>query len=139
MNVEELRQEIEQRTGVPASFLTGETAEENIAQAKALLAYKKECGRQYAQQQPKSTKEQFAEWYRAAADIEEPEDAAGAALAEIEEAARVEAGGYPRVTDGGEVGKLSDARPAKEQFEDWLKQATAFNPFTDSDGWTRLS
>lgn len=46
MTIEELKQTIEQRTGVPASFLTGETAEENIAQAKALLAYKREAQQQ---------------------------------------------------------------------------------------------
>ena len=40
-NAEFIRQEIEKVSGVPASLLTGETLEENIAQAKAMLAYKK--------------------------------------------------------------------------------------------------
>ena len=99
MTIEELKQTIEQRTGVPASFLTGETAEENIAQAKALLAYKREA----QQQRPKTTAEQFSDWLggqleerdrqTAAAfglNYEAPEkDPAGAALADIAEAVRV--------------------------------------------------
>lgn len=38
MSIDEFKQTIEQRVGVPANHLTGETAEENIAQAKVLLA-----------------------------------------------------------------------------------------------------
>ena len=40
MTTEELKQEIAQRTGIPAALLTGETAEENIAQAKAIVDMK---------------------------------------------------------------------------------------------------
>ena len=150
MTIEELKQTIEQRTGVPASFLTGETAEENIAQAKAFLAYKRE----YEQQRPKSTAEQFSDWIggqleerdrqTAAAfglHYEAPEkDPAGAALADIEEAVRVEAGGYPMVKDGGQIdtSNMPDPRPAREQFADWLGQKTAFDPFKDADGWKRV-
>lgn len=148
MNVEELKQELAQRTGVPAVLLTGETAEENIAQAKAFLAYKKE----YEAQRPKTAAEQFSDWL--GGQLEEKDrqtaatyglqytpaqtDEAGAALAEIEEAARVEAGGFPKVADGGEVTGLPDARPAREQFAEWLGQKTAFNPFNDGNGWQRL-
>lgn len=150
MNIEELKQTIEQRTGVPASLLKGETAEENIAQAKALLAYKRES----EQQRPKTATEQFSDWFSgymgerdrqtAAAfglHYEAPEtDPAGAALADIAEAVRVEGGGYPIVRDGGQVdtSKMPDPRPAAEQFADWLGQQTAFDPFKDADGWKRL-
>ncbi len=148
MNVEELKQEIAQRTGVPVILLTGETAEENIAQAKAFLAYKRE----HEAQRPKTAQEQFSDWL--GGQLEEKDrqtaatyglqytpahkDEAGAALAEIEEAARVEAGGFPKVADGGEVTGLPDARPAREQFAEWLGQKTAFNPFKDGNGWQRL-
>ncbi len=131
MTIDELKQTIEQRTGVPASFLTGETAEENIAQAKALLAYKRES---QTQTQPKSNAQKFAEWLGAQAGAE-PQDEASAALADVEEAARAEAGGYPLMNDGGEVTGLPDARPAREQFSDWWGQQTAFNPFKDTNGW----
>lgn len=127
MNLEEVKQEIEQRTGVPASFLTGETAEENIAMAKALLAYKKKK----AAEAPRSPREQFAEWARGMAG-EAPQNAAEDALAPLEEALRVDAGGYPMTADAGEVGNIPDPRPAREQFAEWFKDVTAFNPFKDN-------
>lgn len=127
MNLEEVKQEIEQRTGVPASFLTGETAEENIAMAKALLAYKKKT----ATEAPRSTREQFAGWLQGMTG-EAPQDAAEAALAPLEEALRAEAGGFPMTADAGEVRGMPDPRPAREQFADWFKDVTAFNPFKDN-------
>lgn len=149
MTIEELKQTIAQRTGVPVSLLTGETIEENIAQAKALLAYKKESERQ----RPKTASEQFAAW--AGEQMEEkqqrtaealglqytrPEkDPAGAALAEIEEALRVAGGGYPVVRDGGQIdtSTMPDLRPAREQFADWINQQTAFDPF-NHNGWKKI-
>lgn len=149
MTTEELKQEIAQRTGVPAVLLTGETAEENIAQAKALLAYKRE----HEAQRPKTAQEQFSDWL--GAQVEERDrqtaaafglqytppvkDAAGAALAEIEEQARLDAGGYPSLQDGGSVNvNLGDGRSTREQFADWLADRTAFDPFKEADGWKRL-
>ena len=144
MTLDELKQHIEQRAGVPAALLSGETAEENIAQAKALLAYKKE----HTAQQPKSTAKQFADWI--GGQIEESDrrkaeclglqytppqtDPAGAALAEIEEQARLEAGGYPSTHDGGEV-NLGDTRSDKEKFAEWIGQQLAFDPRKDGGGW----
>lgn len=134
MNIDELKTVIEQGTGIPASLLTGETAEENIAQAKALLAYRRES----EASRPKSTREQFKEWLNASQGIEEP-DTAGAALEEIQEALRVEAGGYPRVPDGGTpVGDFPDPRPAREQFAEYFGQIAAFDPFKGQDGWNRF-
>ena len=40
MSIDELKKDIEQRTGVPAAIIQGETNEEVIAHAKALLAFK---------------------------------------------------------------------------------------------------
>lgn len=149
INLEDLKQTIENKAGVPASLLTGETAEENIAQAKAILAFKRER----EAQRPKSTREQFAEWMtgkfedrdRHTADMvglqyvppEAPEEAA---LAELEETARTEAGGYPVIKDGGQIGtdNLPDPRPTREQFAEWFGQKTAFDPFKGPDGWTNF-
>lgn len=134
MNIDELKTAIEQGTGIPASLLTGETEEENIAQAKAFLAYKRES----EATRPKSTREQFKEWLNASQGIEEP-DTAGAALEEIQEALRVEAGGYPKVPDGGTpAGDFPDPRPAREQFAEYFGQIAAFDPFKDMNGWKRL-
>lgn len=148
MTIEELKQQIEQRAGVPASLLTGETAEEVVARAKAILAYKRE----HEAQRPKTTQEQFAEWIGAQLEDKDrrtaellgrhykatPADPAGAALAEVAEAYRVEAGGYPMTKDGGEGTNMPDPRPAREQFAEWFGQKTAFDPFKDADGWKTL-
>lgn len=152
MTIEELKQQIEQRTGVPASLLTGETAEEVVARAKAVLAYKRE----HEAQRPKTAREQFADWIDAQLEDKDrrtaellgrhyeapPADPAGAALAEVAEAYRVEAGGYPQVPDGGNPyinGKQApDGRSTAEQFADWFGQQTAFDPFKDADGWKNL-
>lgn len=122
MTIEELKKAIEERAGVPASFLTGETLEENIAQAKALLAFKKERGND--PQQQRSAKDQFADWLDAQLGIE-PQDAiaiASAALAEIEEATRNEALGYPIIKDAGQIPgeKQPDFRSTHEQFTEWF-------------------
>lgn len=61
MDIKQIKDIVEQQTGVPASFLTGETMEENLSQAKALLAYKRE--QQFNEEKPKTTKEKFAEWF----------------------------------------------------------------------------
>lgn len=44
MDISNIKAEIEKQTGIPASLLNGETVEENIAQAKAILAYKQKSG-----------------------------------------------------------------------------------------------
>lgn len=129
MNIEELKQRIEQDTGVPASLLNGETAEENIAKAKALLAYKRE----HTVQEPKNTKEQFADWFRAQ-EGEVVQDPAGAALAQIENELR----SVPVLRDAGEVAHNAAAGTAKEQFAQWLYDKTAWNPRQSADGWKPL-
>ena len=153
MTLEELRKAIEEKTGVPVSLLRGETAEEVVARAKAVLAYKRE----HEAQRPKTAQEQFADWFgaqledmdRRTAELlgrhyEAPQaDPAGAALAEVAEAYRVEAGGYPQVTDGGNPyinGKQAqDGRSTADQFAEWFNGRTAFNPVRDEYGWKKIS
>lgn len=81
MSIEDLKREIEARTGIPAPLLTGETAEENISQAKAFLAYKRE----YDATRPKSARDKFAEWAAAELGTATPQDNITAALTELEE------------------------------------------------------
>ena len=135
MNLEDLKRDIEQRTGVPAALLTGETVEENIAQAKALLAYRREN----EATRPKTTAEQFADWLRAQEGIEE-QDAAGAALADLEATARRAAGGYPELQDGGELDHrtIPDGRSAAEQFAEWFNKTAAIDTAKDPEGWKRF-
>lgn len=129
INLEELRQTIEERTGVPAALLRGENSEEVIVSAKAMLAYKREQDTQ----RPRSTAEQFKEWIDGREGIE-AQDTAGAALANIEEAVRIEGGGYPRITDAGEVTGLPDPRNTQQQFSEWFSNKSALDPFK-KDGW----
>lgn len=145
MTTEEVKQEIAQRTGIPVTLLTGETAEENIAQAKALLAYKRE----HEAQRTKTTQEQFGDWLggrlegmnkqRAATlglEYTPPEkDTAGAALAEIEERARVDAGGYPTVQEGSADNADIDGGSTKEHFADWIGRQLAYDPFNNAGSW----
>ncbi len=127
MTVEELKKQIEQRTGVSAVILTGETAEENIELARSLLNYKSDLERQ----RPKNTADQFADWLEAVQGIER-QDAAATALNELAEAYRVESGGYPQLTDSGDAysngRQPPDARPAGEQFVEWINEQLAFDP-----------
>lgn len=46
---------------------------------------------------------------------------------------------YPDTGDSGEpVGLPPDFRPAREQFEDWFRETTAFNPRKRPGGWVRI-
>lgn len=133
MTLEDLKTEIEQRTGIPATILNGESAEELIAHAKALHAYRK----QHQADAPKDTKTLFAEWIRQTEG--EPEtDPAGDALNGLEEELRISNGGYPYMQDGGEA-RLGDTRSAKEKFAEWFGQKAAFDPFKGDDGWKRIN
>lgn len=131
--VEALKQELSERTGVPASMLRGKTAKENIDQARAFLDWKNDQEEKEAE--PKTTREQFADWMRAREGVADEQPPEYAALAEIEERERVGAGGYPIVKDGSADNKyFGDPRTTREQFNDWLNKKTAYNPFTNRNG-----
>lgn len=140
MTTEEVKQEIAQSTGIPVTLLTGETAEENIAQAKALLAYKRE----HEAQRTKTTSEQFSDWLdKRGADLGSLEagrgiqnqDTAGQALAEIEKQARLDAGGYPTVQEGSADNADIDGGSTKDHFADWIGRQLSYNPFNNADSW----
>lgn len=124
MKAEDIKQEISQRTGIPVNLLTGESPEEDIVRAKALLAY----ARKSKQEAPKSTREKFAEWYTAQSGEDPAEDENMQALKAYEEELRLTSGGYPYIRDGGEVQQTGDGRSTKEQFAEWFGQNTAYNP-----------
>lgn len=93
MTLEELKAEIEKRTGIPAALLTGETLKENLDQARQLLDMRAE--------QPKSNREAFAAWLNGEDD---PLD--GILPAPIPD------GGEAHVPDGG--------RNVRDQFAEWF-------------------
>lgn len=117
-----LKKVIEQKTGIPSELLTSETEKGTIEQARALLAYKKQC----EEQREKTSSEQFTDWYKEQTGTVTKEDPAEKALDEIEEASRL----YPAVTDAGEVDHrgLPDGKSTGEHFQDWLQDQIAWNP-----------
>ena len=132
MNIDDVKQEISQKTGIPEMLLTGETIEEDIAKAKAILAYRKEA----EQARPKSAREGFCEWMNAQEGIEQP-DAAGQALEAIEkEAAGDFSAHYPLIRDAGEVEVGSATNDARKAFAEWAGQKMAFDPTRTADGWS---
>lgn len=68
-----IREKVASATGVPASFLTGETEDDCTEQAKALGEWKnpsaypnvRDAGEANVSQGKKSTRQQFAEWFNA--------------------------------------------------------------------------
>lgn len=60
MTLEEFKTEASNVTGIPAELLEGENSEEIISRAKMIYALKKNN----VKLAPKSTSDQFAEWYK---------------------------------------------------------------------------
>lgn len=132
MNLDELRQTIEQHTGIPAALLIGETAEEVIARGKALLAFKRTDDPQH----PKTPQAQFVEAFNNYMGVD-PDEEASQALMQIETATKETLTGYPSLRDGGEVEHMPDGRSPKEQFAQWFGQQAAFDPFKQN-GWKNV-
>lgn len=126
MEIEKIRETIEQRTGIPASLLTGQTAEENITQARNLYEFRKKN----ETEKPKSGQDRFADWLRSAQGIE-TNDEVSTALDEIAENVRVGSGGYPIVPDGGDypVNQI-DVRTPQQMFAEYIREVSSpLNPF----------
>lgn len=138
MNHEEFKKLISKKTYIPIPLLTGETPEEDIAIARALVAFRAEHDKEF-----KTTRQQFAE-YLAELDGVEVQSDTQKAINELEDSLRTSLSAdmaqpsYPRVTDLGEANvQTGDGRPTNEQFAEWLGQQTAFDPRKDN-GWTQL-
>lgn len=116
MNTEEFKQEIAEKTGLPITLLTGETVEENIAQAKAILAFKREQDLQRL----KTNSEKFAELFNQIRGVE-AQDGTGAALAQIEEQARLSKSGYSFLQNNNNA-NTGNTKPVKEQFADYMER-----------------
>jgi len=137
MTLEEIKVRIVNDTGIPAHLLTGSTPAAVIEQAQTLLEIKSTT----AAKAPRSTAEQFAEWFNSQTGQESrPADPALAALADIAEEVRVSSGGYPIVRDGGEAAEMrqNDPRPARDKFAEWFYKETAFDPAKGPDGWKQI-
>ena len=128
MTLEELKQEISNRTGIPVTLLTGETAEENISRAKAMLAYRREHTAKQTAAQPKSAKQQFADWMRSSYGTEDQETETNI-LSDLENSLNI----VPVLQDSGDILannlQQSDGRSTAEQFGDWMNKQLGYSPF----------
>ncbi len=113
---------LSESTGIPESLLDGETEEEAIAQAKALLAFKRSFQTEDQQGQAAarqlSTRDQFAAWI--GAQMEQEQDAPVFSSGE-NPPVDPRADGFPLIRDGGE----SDYRPKTETaelFAEWFNK-----------------
>lgn len=144
MELEQISALISERTGVPAALLDGQTAEENIAKARAIIEYRSKANP--SAERKLTTNEQFAAWLDAVMPYGEPQDTnkdpAAAELDRIAEELRIANGGYPQMEDGGEVdpSRFPDSRPASVQFAEWFREQSInkFDPRKDRDGWIHL-
>lgn len=126
MDLNELKQNIVSRVGIPEVLLTGETHEELIAQSKAFLAYKKEA---QANMLPGSPREAFKKYFKEMTG--EETDAATIELSAIEAEAGIGEGVYMQIPDAGEIllGPAGSAGTAKDQFSEFMHSKMDFNPF----------
>lgn len=138
MTIEEIRQTISARTGVPAELLTGETTEEIVSRAKALIALKTN----FQKETPKTQQEQLADFLRAnfpdsfpAETAEDPLDD----LAKTEEEIRVANGGYSRsIKDASTDATATGIKSPQEAFTDFINSKLSYDPFIDPEGWKKL-
>lgn len=139
MTVEEMKQAISDRTGIPVILLTGETAEENIIKAKALLAYKKEKEAEISATTAQTTKNQFSDWIKTNFEDfgrEEKEQPEVNVLADLEESLQV----VPNIRDGGNsvmCEQQGDGRSTSDLFADWMQSQFEYNPIKEG-GWKPL-
>ena len=130
MELEELKEQISIRTGIPTSLLTGDSEKGILNQARALMAYKAEGEKE----RQKSTSEQFSEWFKAVSGNEDPE--ASDPLSDIAEQVRVDSGEFPVISDTGEV-NMGSHKSASEELADFIKRKAVFDPFKH-DGWKTM-
>lgn len=118
MTIDEAKQQIAQVAGVPVHLLNGETIEENITKAKALIAYKKE----WNANRTKTTREDFIEFMQAQEGTQ-PEADPFKDLANLEMQYKANKA-YPSLQDGGEPFRngYPDGRSTQEQFSEWISK-----------------
>ena len=118
MSIDELKQNIEQRTGVPAAIIQGETSEEVIAHAKALLAFKLQEDAKAGRTESRPTKELFAMWINGEEEKLDP----NIALANIEKE-----NSYPNLKDSGELPAGVQKESTQQLFAQWFNNPARNN------------
>ena len=133
MTLDEFKNEVEQRTGVPASLLDGSTAGEIVTMAKTILAYKKECD----VERQNTPREQFAAWLNESYGVE-TQNGMDEALDDLTRTAAAENCSYPVIQDGQvDTSGIPDGRTPEQQFSEWWYKKTAFDP-AKKGSWKKL-
>ena len=110
MTNDEYKAHLQNKTGIPADLLTGDTPEDNLTIAASLLAFKQQNA-QEQQNTHKSTAEQFADWFKGETGEAHTSDSVPI-QSEVKR-------GYPKIRDGGEVMHGLIPKSPEEQFAEW--------------------
>ena len=132
ITLEEAKQTISERTGIPVDLLNAETIEGNIDRAEALLTLRNRSDAARETRQPKPTRDSFAEWLEGGKL--DPDELTAATVASLKETIRDLSGAYPVLKDGGTIEAdkdTEDPRTTREQFETWFNNVTAYDPRKD--------
>lgn len=125
-DLNEIRAEISQATGIPTELLMQDSAEECLKAAKAVIGLKKK----FEDERVKTPQEQFGEWFNDGKNESE------VALDGLEESVRQYEGHYPSIKDAGEAQNMPDGRTTTEQFAEWFNDVSAISgqQFMDRHG-----
>lgn len=135
MSIEELKQEIEKRTGVPAAMLPDD-ADGALNRARDLLLFKHRHKPEVA-----TNADLFGKWLHDQAGYEK-NDSVTQELDALSDIHREIIGGYPDLKDGGTPYQMvENDDPAggdpRKSFEMWFRDTSAFNPRKEGN-WTRF-
>ena len=106
-----IKAEIERLTGISAGLLTGESTEENIAQAKALLAYKRSVD------EKRQTEARRLDSFL---DAQQQIDQNTSAFKSLEALEAQTSAKYPNLHDAGEANHGANSATTKQLFAEWL-------------------
>lgn len=130
MELNELKEQISARTGIPAILLTGDSEQSVLDYARKLLDYKTED----EPEKKRSLSEQFVDWFKGVSGHEDPEPSDP--LSDIAEQVRIDTGGYPVIPDSSTV-TIKGHKSASEELADFIKEKSTFDPFKHG-GWKRI-
>ena len=118
--LEKVKNRISEKTGIPVDLLNGETIEENIVQAKTLIAMKQKS----EDERPKTASEEFSAWMKKQYGFGNPDENKDV-LSTLESDIMAEfVFGYTNGKDAEEVdhSNFSDGRSVRDQFRSWVQK-----------------
>lgn len=135
MELNELKEQIESKTGIPSKLLTSDTADGCITMAKQLIDFRDES----KEQKPITAKEAFTTWMEQMHPSDHRVKTDSEIIDDLVEQYRLDNGGYPstkEIQDGGSV-NLPEHKTAKQELADFMNEKSAFDPFKHG-GWKHI-